>query len=298
MNDRGGRGAAAAAVAVAVAAPAEARLRIGLPRALEPHARDIHGVAFARELLAFAWQQACSCIFPLGIFAGLAVARLCEPAIARYDAMLVLCVLMQAAMVRLRLETLDELKVICVFHVLGLGLELWKVHHGSWAYPGAGWTKVAGVPLYSGFMYASIASYMCQAWRRLRLEMLAWPPGWQTAGLGAAIYLNFFANAYLPDARWPIIAAMVAVFLRTSVRFRPNGSARSMPLIAAFFLIAAFIWLGENLGTYLDAWRYPHQRSGWHAVHLQKLSSWFLLVIVSLVLVAHLKRVKAGRATP
>ncbi len=231
--------------------------------------------------------------FPIGIFAGLAVARLFEPAVPRYDSMLLLCMLIQAGMLRLRLESHDEFKVICVFHVLGLGLELWKVHHGSWSYPGAGWTKIAGVPLYSGFMYASIASYMCQCWRRLRLEMVPWPPGWQTACLGAAIYLNFFTNAYLPDARWLILLAMPLVFLRTTVLFRPQIAPRRMPLIASFFCIGLFIWVGENLGTYLDAWRYPHQRSGWHAVHLQKLSSWFLLVVVSLVMVAHLKRVKS-----
>ncbi len=154
--------------------------------------------AAARELVAFAWHQSWSCLFPVAIFAGLVAARALEPGVPRYDTMLVLCLAMQAALLLSRVETRDEAKVIVVFHVLGLALELWKVHHGSWSYPGAGWTKVAGVPLYSGFMYASVASYMCQAWRRLRLDMVAWPPAWQTATLGAAIYLNFFHQPLPP----------------------------------------------------------------------------------------------------
>jgi uncharacterized membrane protein YoaT (DUF817 family) len=269
-----------------------------LPRVLEVHAGDRRLAAGIRELLAFAWHEAWSCLFPIGIFAGLIVARWFEPTLPRYDTMLALCLLMQVGMYWGGLESRDEVKVICVFHILGLAMELWKVHHGSWAYPGPGYTKIGGVPLYAGFMYASIASYMCQAWRRLQLELVGWPPAWQTASLGAAIYVNFFTNRYLPDARWLIIVAMVLVFRTTLVRFRPNGPIRRMPLITAFFCIGLFIWFGENLGTFLDAWRYPHQRSGWQAVHLQKLTSWFLLVIVSLVLVAHLKRIKEGRPAP
>jgi uncharacterized membrane protein YoaT (DUF817 family) len=61
-------------------------------------------------------------------------------------------------MVYLKLETIDELKVICLFHIIGLILELYKVHMGSWSYPEEGWSKIQGVPLYSGFMYASVAS--------------------------------------------------------------------------------------------------------------------------------------------
>jgi uncharacterized membrane protein YoaT (DUF817 family) len=63
-----------------------------------------------------------------------------------------------------------------------------------------------------------------------------------------------------------------------------------MPLVASFFLIGLFVWFAENLCTYLGAWEYPHQRAGWSMVGLGKLSSWCLLVIVSFILVAALKR--------
>lgn len=72
------------------------------------------------------------------------------------------------------------LKVIAVFHGAGLALELFKTHAHAWACPEPGWTKIAGVPLYSGFMYASVASYLCQAWRRLDVSLSCLP-----AGLGA-----------------------------------------------------------------------------------------------------------------
>jgi uncharacterized membrane protein YoaT (DUF817 family) len=266
-----------------------------LPVVLAIHATDSTLQGLAREILAFVWQQAWCCVFPVAIFVGLVVTAWCEPVLARYDAMLLLCLLMQVAMVRSGLESRDELKVITVFHLLGLGLELWKVHHGSWTYPGAGYSKIAGVPLYAGFMYASVASYMCQAWRRLDLQVVAWPASWQTSLLGSAIYLNFFTNRYLPDARWGIFLMMVVVFRNTWVSFRCNGPLRRMPLILSFICIGFFIWFAENFCTFFNAWRYPYQHAGWQAVHLQKLTSWFLLVIVSFVLIAHLKRIKSQR---
>ena len=55
------------------------------------------------------------------------------------------------------LETKKEVGVICFFHLLGVSMEIFKVSHGAWTYPDDGFSKVMGVPLYSGFMYASVA---------------------------------------------------------------------------------------------------------------------------------------------
>src|SRR5699024_1342239 len=116
------------------------------------------------------------------------------PFIHRYDLILLICLITQVLMLTTKLETWDELKVICVFHVIGLGLEIYKVHMGSWGYPEEGFSKVLGVPLYSGFMYASVASYLCQAWRRLDIKLEKWPPTWMVGVLSASIYFNFFAH--------------------------------------------------------------------------------------------------------
>lgn len=144
------------------------------------------------QLLHFGYHQAMSCIFPVAIFGTLALSGIIDlPFIHRYDAILLILLAVQYLMYRSGLETLDEIKVICVFHIIGLLLEIYKVSMGSWAYPEPGFSKIFGVPLYSGFMYASVASFMCQIWRRLKMDMTGWP-GIVPAGLlGGAIYLNF-----------------------------------------------------------------------------------------------------------
>ena len=59
-----------------------------------------------------------------------------------------------------------------------------------------------------------------------------------------------------------------------------------MPLLLGFSLVALFIWLAENLGTFARAWVYPSQADGWHMVEPAKLGSWYLLMIISFVLVS------------
>lgn len=248
---------------------------------------------FVRLLLHFTYQEAMSCLFPVFIFAALALSKLVAiPGLPRYDLLLLLCLAFQVLMVKSGLETKDELKVITVFHLIGLILEVFKVHMGSWSYPEEAYTKIFGVPLYSGFMYASVASYLCQAWRRLEVDIMGWPHHLFVVTLGAAIYLNFFTHHYVWDMRWVLTAAIFVVFWRTRVTFRVAEERLWMPLPLSFFLIGFFIWIAENIATFFGAWRYPHQREGWELVHLSKISSWFLLVIVSFIIVAELKYVK------
>lgn len=245
----------------------------------------------------FGYEQAMSCIFPVVIFLTLMVSNMIDfPFLHRYDFILMICLLAQVLMVVTRLETIDELKVICVFHLVGLALELFKVHTGSWSYPEEAWSKIFGVPLYSGFMYASVASYMCQAWRRLDLQLYHWPRSVWTVPLGAAIYLNFFADHYIYDFRWVLTGLLVIVFFRTHVAFSVRKTVYKMPLVFSFFLIGFFIWIAENIATFFGAWQYPHQQETWHVVNTGKISSWLLLVIVSFIIVAQLKHVKKKRS--
>lgn len=112
------------------------------------------------------------------------------------------------------------------------------------------------------------------------------------ASLAAAIYLNFFTHHYWYDVRWWLTLALLVVFRRTSVSFTVDGVRYRMPLLLSFLLIAFFIWIAENISTFLGAWKYPDQLHSWRWVHLGKLSSWFLLVIISIVIVAQLKLTK------
>lgn len=251
---------------------------------------------FLAELHAFAWHQSLACAFPVFIFAMLGATKWISFGLYRYDLLLLACILFQLVVYLRRVETADEVRVICLFHGLGLALELWKVHFGSWSYHGDAWTKIAGVPLFGGFMYASVASYICQAWRRLRLRFYGWPSTWVCVLVALGIYGNFFTNRFLPDIRWFLFAMVILAFWRARVVYVPNGPERSMPVLLSFVLVGLFIWFAEQIATFLGAWRYPNQHHGWKPVYWQKLTSWWLLVIVSIVIVAELKRLK-GRLT-
>ncbi|MBP1964417.1 DUF817 domain-containing protein [Paenibacillus aceris] len=246
-----------------------------------------------KQLCVFTYHAAMSCIFPVGIFLTLALSKLLTiPGLPRYDFILAGCILLQLFMYVSKLETKDELKVICVFHLIGIALELFKVHMGSWSYPEEGFSKLYGVPLYSGFMYASVASFICQAWRRLELSLDAYPPIGITVPFGVSIYLNFFTHHFIFDVRYLLIILLCILFYRSKVGFKLGQISYAMPLSLSFLCIGFFIWIAENMATYLDAWRYPNQDHSWHFVHPSKIVAWFLLVIVSFVIVAELKRLK------
>src|SRR5688572_4164840 len=119
----------------------------------------------------------------------------------RYDFILIGALLIQAVLLWTRIETPAEAAVLGIFHLLGLGLEIFKCQPGigSWTYPEDAWTKFLGVPLYSGFMYAAVASYMCQSWRILRLRLTGYPPHAMSIALSLAIYANFFTHHFIGD---------------------------------------------------------------------------------------------------
>ncbi|SER62455.1 Uncharacterized membrane protein YoaT, DUF817 family [Gracilibacillus ureilyticus] len=244
-----------------------------------------------KQLWTFGIEQAKSCLFAVVIFSTLAITQMIELS-NRYDWILLICIITQIIMLVTHLETWDELKVICVFHIIGLALEIYKVHMGSWSYPEEAFTKVFGVPLYSGFMYASVASYLCQAWRRLDVRLVKWPPNWTVAILSAAIYFNFFTHHFICDFRWFLKIATVLLFIRTVVFYKVNDKVYQMPVVLSFVLIGFFIWIAENIATFFGAWQYPNQSDTWQIVHFSKISSWLLLVIVSFLIVAMLKHIK------
>jgi len=76
-------------------------------------------------------------------------------------------------LVAVRLENWREVAVLSLFHLVGIGLELFKTSPAirSWSYPEPAFFHLKTVPLYSGFMYASVASYIMQSWRIMRLRL-------------------------------------------------------------------------------------------------------------------------------
>lgn len=250
---------------------------------------------YGKQLALFGYLQALSCFFPVCIFLALALSNQLHFGIARYDLLLLFCLGIQFIMYKTGLETRDEVYVITLFHIIGLVLEIYKVNRGSWSYPEEAVTKIAGVPLYAGFMYASVGSFICQAWRNLELDTMYWPRNLYAWIGAAAIYLNFFTNSWLPDMRLYITLGLVAIFWRTRFTFRLNHYTYRMHALLSFLLIGIFIWLAENIATFLGAWRYASQHAGWKMVSIHKITSWGLLVIISIILVGQLKRIKENR---
>ena len=200
-------------------------------------------------------------------------------------------------MILTKLETIDEAKTILLFHIIGVALELYKTnpHIGSWTYPDLGFFHIATVPLYSGFMYASIGSYIVQAWRIFKLKLENVPPYSLSLALAILIYLNFFTNHFLPDLRWILALIVLLIYWRTKVEYTITTVSRKMPVTLSFILIALFVWVAENIGTFTKAWQSPNQITSWQAVSFHKVSSWSLLVIISFLLIVYLKHVKAER---
>ena len=247
------------------------------------------------EFWYFGIKQARACLF-VGLFfaAVFTVPRAGLLGIPRYDLLLLIALAIQAWMLWAKLETWDEVKAITLFHVIGFALEVFKTSSGirSWAYPEFAYTKLFGVPLFSGFMYAAIGSYIIQAWRLLDLRVRHHPPYWMAALIAVLIYVNFFTHHYIGDYRWYLAACALGLYARSSVIYRPLDRDRSMPLLLGFLLIGLFIWLAENIGTFFGVWRYPNQIGAWAAVHVGKWSSWSLLVIMTFTIVANLKHIK------
>ncbi len=241
------------------------------------------------EFLLFGFKQGWACLFGALMLTMLLATHFIYPAdaaLARYDFLVIAAFATQLAMLMFRLETLAEARVIVVFHIVGTAMEIFKTHMGSWSYPEPSLLRIGGVPLFSGFMYAAVGSYIARIWRIFDIRLIDYPPIWQTVALAAAIYANFFTHHYLPDLRWLLFAVTALLFWRSWFSFRPFRSQRRMPALLGFLLVSLFIWFGENLGTYSHAWLYPSQAGAWVMVPIAKLGSWYLLMIISVVLVS------------
>ncbi|WP_062302623.1 DUF817 domain-containing protein [Demequina subtropica] len=241
--------------------------------------------------VGFAWLELQSLAFALAIFAALAVTSVVELPIARYDALLLFALVLTAVLWATGWETTREVGVILLFHLVGLGLELFKVHVGSWVYPDEAWSKVGGVPLYAGFMYAAVGSYIVQAWRRFDLRVTGFRL-WPMTLLAVAAYANFFTHHWIPDLRWVIAAGFLLELRGTLVHLTVREHRYRMPLALSFVAIGLALWCAENAATLLGAWAYPDQLLRWTMVHVGKVGSWALLVSLSFVIVAALKHLE------
>jgi uncharacterized membrane protein YoaT (DUF817 family) len=245
------------------------------------------------EFLVFGLKQAWACLFGGVMLALIIATKLFWPdgiALARYDFLFLAALAIQLSMLIFRLETVSEAKVILIFHIVGTLMEIFKTSAGSWIYPEESFFRLGGVPLFSGFMYAAVGSYLARVSRIFDMRYSNYPPLWATALLAAAIYANFFAHHFIADMRYGLFAVTAVLFLRTTVHYRVFRFRHRMPLLLGFLLVALFIWFAENIGTWSRAWIYPGQHEGWTPVSIQKLGAWYLLMIISFVLVTLVHR--------
>jgi uncharacterized membrane protein YoaT (DUF817 family) len=253
--------------------------------------------AFAYEFLRFGIKQGWACLFG-GAMVGLLVATHFlyprDAPVSRYDFLFLAAVVIQTGMLLFRLETIEEAKVILLFHIVGTVMEIFKTAIGSWIYPESAFFRIAGVPLFSGFMYASIGSFIARAWRLFDFRFTRHPPMWSVYLLSAAIYANFFVDHYATDFRILLFAVIALLFGRSWIHYKIWHVHRRMPLLLGLFLVSLFIWFAENIGTLTRTWLYPNQMSGWTMVSLGKLSSWCLLLIISYCMVAAINRPAAN----
>lgn len=86
------------------------------------------------EFAVFVFKQGWACLFGALMLAALLATHFWWPAdgpIHRYDALTLFAIVVQMAMLALRLETAREAAVILIFHAVGTVMELFKTAAGS-----------------------------------------------------------------------------------------------------------------------------------------------------------------------
>lgn len=249
---------------------------------------------FLREFWLFGLKQAWACLFAGIILAAVIITRLWYPAgwPPRYDLLFAIAIAVQGALLLLKLEEPREAVVILVFHAVATAMEVFKTSDaiGSWSYPGDAWLRIGNVPLFAGFMYSAVGSYIARVWRIFDFRFTRFPPLWLAGLLALLAYANFFTHHYIIDLRYPLLLGVVLVFGRTWVHYRIDRVHRRMPLALGLLLVALFIWFAENIATWSKVWLYPSQVAGWTPVSPTKLLAWLLLMLISFVLVALVHR--------
>ena len=135
------------------------------------------------EFIVFGLKQGWAALFGGIMIALMLVTSWFWPAempLARYDFLFLMALATQAILLLTKLETPREAGIILIFHIAGTVMELFKTAAGSWTYPEAALFRLYAVPLFSGFMYASVGSYLARVTRVFDIRLSAYPPLWVT----------------------------------------------------------------------------------------------------------------------
>ena len=251
-------------------------------------------VLLLKTFISFGLKNASAAIFGGYLLAIMLVTRFYYPDIFlhRYDFIFIAAIFFQLTLLALKFETPKEALVIFIFHLIATGMELFKTSDTiqSWYYPEEYTFGIGNVPLFTGFMYSAVGSYIVRSFKVFDLKFSGYPSTVFTLLISISIYLNFFSHHYMIDLRWPIIALILFYFHPTKIHYRTLKAYHRMSLVFGWFLVALFIWLAENVATFTNIWLYPNQTNGWQPVSFGKMSSWFLLIALSFILVSFIHK--------
>ena len=144
----------------------------------------------------------------------------------------------------------------------GTRMEIFKTHMGSWTYPEPALVRIDGVPLFTGFMYAAVGSYLARVIRIFDMRFTNYPRFVWTVLLSHRDLRQLLQPPLLPDMRWLLFAWTLLLFGRVRIYFTVDRVPRWMPLIVAGLLTAFFLWIAENVGTATGTWLYPGAGAG------------------------------------
>ncbi|MGA9506628.1 MAG: DUF817 family protein, partial [Terriglobales bacterium] len=190
---------------------------------LENHVASSRWRGLLWEFFLFGFKQAWACLFGAILLSLVLLTKWFWPHpawLARYDFLFLSALVVQALLLVLRMETVGEARVILIFHIVGTVMELFKTDIGSWAYPENNFFRLGHVPLFSGFMYASVGSYLARITRILDVRYRRYPSRTITLALALLIYANFFAHHFIPDLRILLFVAVAAIYGPTWVYYR------------------------------------------------------------------------------
>ena len=119
--------------------------------------------------------------------------------------------LIQICLLYLKLESWAEAKVIALFHVMAMAMEIFLTHPAiaSWQYPQPAVFKILTVPLFAGFMYSAVGSFA----RSIRLLQVSFE---KLPSFGSMLLLAFFSYInFMSKFLYPIFAIfyLLSVFL-------------------------------------------------------------------------------------
>lgn len=205
----------------------------------------------------------------------------------RYDYLLFFALVIQALLLYFKLESWAEAKVIALFHLLAMVMELFLTHPqiASWQYPQPAVFKVYTVPLFAGFMYSAVGSFFARSLRLFNMSFVNLPSFVLMLSLAVISYINFMSKFFIMDVRYILFAVSTVIFWRSKVMFKIRQQQYQLPMLLILWVLALLIWIAENISTFYQIWLYPSQVKAWHMVSWGKLGSWYLLLLLSLVLV-------------